>query len=110
MPASQPTNPSERRRHRRSKITVPVRVTVRGRPHMGMTVSLSAGGVRVKTDAPCLPRERVELQMLLQDASLQAQAEVVRLTSLEVAFRFIGLELEALRAIAALTSAAQSEA
>ena len=110
MPASRPANPSERRRHKRSKITVPVRLTVRGRPHMGMSVSLSTGGVRVKTDAPCLPRERVELHMLLHDAPLQAQAEVVRLTSLEVAFRFIGLELSALRAIAALTSQADNEA
>ncbi len=108
MSASQPP-PSERRRHRRTKLTVPVRVTVRGRPHMGLSVSLSTGGVRVKTDAPCLPRERVELQMLFEDAPLQAQAEVVRLTSLEVAFRFVGLELSALRTIAALMSGVPSE-
>ncbi len=77
---------------------------------MGLSVSLSTGGVRVKTDAPCLPRERVELQMLFENAPLQAHAEVVRLTSLEVAFRFVGLELSALRTIAALLSGVPSEA
>jgi hypothetical protein len=107
---NRPSNPSDRRHERRSRIAVPVRVTVRGRLHMGLTVSLSTSGVRIKTDAPCLPRERVELQMLLQDSPLQAQAEVVRMTSVEVAFRFVSLGLHAFRTIAALTSAAPSEA
>ena len=77
---------------------------------MGFTVSLSTGGMRVKTDAPCLPRERVEIQMLLEHAALQAQAEVVRLSSVEVAFRFVGLDLDVLRAISALMHGAQQEA
>lgn len=77
---------------------------------MGFIVSLSTGGGRIKTDAPCVPNERVEIQMLFEKAPLQAFAEVVRLTSVEVAFKFVTLELDALRAIAALTTGARREA
>jgi len=101
---------SDRRRAKRAKVSLPVRVTVRGRPHMGFLVSLSTGGGRIKTDAPCVPHERVQIQMLFQNAPLQAFAEVVRLTSQEVAVKFEQLELEALRAIAALTSASPHQA
>ena len=72
---------------------------------MGFIVSLSTSGVRIKTDAPCVPRERIQIQMLFEKAPLKAFAEVVRLTSVEVACKFEGLGLEALRAIAALISA-----
>jgi hypothetical protein len=72
---------------------------------MGFIVSLSTSGARIKTDAPCLPHERVQIQMLFEKAPLQAFAEVVRLTSVEVAIKFEALELDALHAIVALTSA-----
>jgi len=103
-------NASDRRQSKRTKVSLPVRVTVRGRPHMGFIVSLSTSGVRIKTDAPCVPRERVQIQMLFENAPLKAFAEVVRLTSLEVACKFESLELDALRAIAALTSASPHRA
>ncbi len=75
---------------------------------MGFTVSISTSGMRVKTDAPCLPHERVEIQMLLETAPVRAQAEVVRLSSVEVAFRFVGLDLNVLRAINVLMNGARA--
>jgi hypothetical protein len=77
---------------------------------MGFIVSLSTSGGRIRTDAPCVPHERVEIQMLFQQAPMQARAEVVRLTSVDVAFKFVSLEFDALRAVATLTSGSPHDA
>lgn len=87
----------QRRQFSRAPIALPARVRVLpdGEFHESATRDISAGGLRIaRAHAPCEPGDIVEVVIEAAQAGLRidAEAEVVRVTDLDLSLRFTKIE------------------
>jgi hypothetical protein len=98
----------DRRLNRRQRARVPVRLCVDERPYLGLTIDVSMGGARIRTDAPCVPSERLLVQLLEREGPVKVDAEVVYHLPREVGVRFLRLTSTSMQRLAAVVSGTHS--